>query len=201
LLEHLAMNDGRRSRWRVVVVDDHARSRFELGDAVARAGGAVVAECGTAGEASGLIATIRPDVAIFAVGLGEGDGIAAARTVTAPCPIVLFTSHHGDTFVRRAAEAGVMAFLLKPLRADEVPPVLDLAIARFADIQELRQSLASRKLIERAKGLLMKRRGIPEEDAFRLLRTAAMNQRRPMVEVAQAVLLAESLGTEEVRTG
>jgi response regulator NasT len=195
------MNNGRRSRWRVLIVDDHARSRFELGDAVARAGGAVVAECGTAGEAPGLIATIRPDVAIFAVGLGDGDGIAAARTVIAPCPIVLFTSHRGDSFVRRAAEAGVMAFLLKPLRADEVSPVLDLAIARFADIQELRQSLASRKLIERAKGLLMKRRGIPEEDAFRLLRTAAMNQRRPMVEVAQAVLLAESVGTEEVRTG
>jgi response regulator NasT len=199
------MNNGRRWRWRVLVVDDHARSRFELGDAVARAGGVVAAECGTAGEAPGLITTIRPDVAIFAVGLGDGDGIAAARTVMAvadaPCPIVLFTSHRGDSFVRRAAEAGVMAFLLKPLRADEVSPVLDLAIARFGDIKELRQSLASRKLIERAKGLLMKRRGIPEEDAFRLLRTAAMNQRRPMVEVAQAVLLAESVGTEEVRTG
>jgi len=197
------MNNGRHSRWRVLVVDDHARSRFELGDAVARAGGVVAAEGGTAGEAPGLIATIRPDVAIFAVGLGDGDGISAARTVMAatPCPIVLFTSHRGDSFVRRAAEAGVMAFLLKPLRADEVSPVLDLAVARFADIQDLRQSLASRKLIERAKGLLMKRRGIPEEDAFRLLRTAAMNQRRPMVEVAQAVLLAESVGTEEVRTG
>ena len=164
-----------------------------------------MAECDTAAEAPGLIATIRPDVAIFAVGLGDGDGIAAARTVMAvadaPCPIVLFTSHRGDSFVRRAAAAGVMAFLLKPLRADEVAPVLDLAAARFADIQELRKSLASRKLIERAKGLLMKRRGIDEDDAFRLLRTTAMNQRRPMVEVAQAVLLADSLATEEVRTG
>jgi AmiR/NasT family two-component response regulator len=208
LLERQAMNNGRRLRWRVLVVDDHVQSRNGLAAAVTQAGGAVVAECGSAEEAPGLIATIRPDVAIFAVGLGDGDGIAAARAVMAatPCPIVLFTSHRGDSFVKRAAEAGVMTFLLKPLRAEEVSPVLDLAVARFGDIQELRRSLASRKLIERAKGLLMKRRGIAEDDAFRLLRTTAMNQRRPMAEVAQAVLLAESLGTEgpgdgEVRAG
>jgi response regulator NasT len=116
-----------------------------------------------------------------------------------PCPIVLFTSHRGDGFVKRAADAGVMGFLLKPLRAAEVAPVLDLAIARFADIQDLRRTLASRKLIERAKGLLMKRRGLDEDDAFRLLRTTAMNQRRPMAEVAHAVLVAESLADERPR--
>jgi response regulator NasT len=92
-----------------------------------------------------------------------------------------------------------MGFLLKPLRAAEVAPVLDLAIARFADIQDLRRTLASRKLIERAKGLLMKRRGLDEDDAFRLLRTTAMNQRRPMAEVAHAVLVAESLADERPR--
>ena len=180
------------------MVDDHVRSRLGLAAAVAQAGGAVVGECGSAEAAPGLIATMRPDVAIFAVGLGDGDGISAARTAmaTTPCPIVLFSSHRDDRFVRRAVEAGVMGFLLKPLRAEEVSPVLDLAVARFTDIQELRRTLASRKLIEKAKGLLMQRRGLTEDEAFRLLRTTAMNQRRPMGEVAQAVLLAESLGGE-----
>src|SRR5438128_8926261 len=115
------MSNGRRVRWRVLVVDDHVQSRTGLAAAVTQAGGAVVAECGSAEEAPGLIATVRPDVAIFAVGLGDGDGIAAARAAMAatPCPIVLFTSHRGDSFVKRAAEGGVMAFLLKPLRAEE----------------------------------------------------------------------------------
>jgi response regulator NasT len=185
----------------VLVVDDHLRSRVELLAAVTHAGGAVVAECSAADEAPELISRMQPDVAIFAVGLGDGDGIAAAQAVMAatPCPIVLFTSHRGDGFVKRAADAGVMGFLLKPLRAAEVAPVLDLAIARFADIQDLRRTLASRKLIERAKGLLMKRRGLDEDDAFRLLRTTAMNQRRPMAEVAHAVLVAESLADERPR--
>ncbi|HKN47172.1 MAG TPA: ANTAR domain-containing protein [Candidatus Polarisedimenticolia bacterium] len=185
-------------RWRVAILDDHGPSRSDLAAAVVAAGGTVAETAEDASAAVGVVGRARPDVAIFAVGLRDGDGIDAAAAVMAaePCPIVLFTSRRGDALIERARRAGVMGYLLKPLRAEELPPVLDLAIACFAEIRDLRQRLEARKLIERAKGLLMTRQGLSEEEAFRVLRRTAMNRRRSMAEVAQAVILAESMGRE-----
>jgi AmiR/NasT family two-component response regulator len=178
----------------VVVIDDHLPSRRALTAAIVGAEGMVVAESGSARSAPDLMVNVRPDVAILAVGLGDGDGVSAAEAVmtTAPCPIVLFTSHCDDEIIERAAAAGVMGFLLKPLRPEEVPPVLDLAIARFGEIQDLRHRLDARKVVERAKGLLT-RRGLSEEEAYQTLRTAAMNQRRTIADIARALLVAESI--------
>jgi response regulator NasT len=185
-------------RWRVAILDDHGPSRSDLAAAVVAAGGAVAETAEDASAAVGVVGRARPDVAVFAVGLRDGDGIDAAAAVMAadPCPIVLCTRRRGDALIERARRAGVMGYLLKPLRAEELPPVLDLAIARFAEIRDLRQRLEARKLIERAKGLLMTRQGLSEEEAFRVLRRTAMNRRRSMAEVAQAVILAESMGRE-----
>jgi two-component system, response regulator PdtaR len=185
-------------RWRVAILDDHGPSREDLAAAVVAAGGAVAETAEDASAAVGVVGRARPDVAVFAVGLRDGDGIDAAAAVMAadPCPIVLCTRRRGDALIERARRAGVMGYLLKPLRAEELPPVLDLAIARFAEIRDLRQRLEARKLIERAKGLLMTRQGLAEDEAFRVLRRTAMNRRRSMAEVAQAVILAESMGRE-----
>jgi response regulator NasT len=185
-------------RWRVAIVDDHPRSQAELTAAILGAGGVVAVTCESSREAVETIGRVRPDVSIFAVGFGDGDGVAAAKAVMtdSPCPIVLFTSHCGDPLIERATEAGVMGYLLKPLRPEELPPALDLAIARFREIRDLRQRLESRKFIERAKGLLMARQKLSEEEAFRLLQRTAMNQRRSMAQIAQAVILADSMGRE-----
>ena len=86
-----------------------------------------------------------------------------------------------------------MAYLLKPLRPAELAPALDVAIARFKEARQLRQTLEGRKVIERAKGSLMARFGLTEEDAFRRLRRAAMDSRKPMVEIAKALLVSESV--------
>src|SRR5205823_12964698 len=139
-----------------------------------------------------------PDVAIFAVGLPDGDGIAAAAgaIATTDCPVVLFTSHTGDDLVGRARAAGVMAYLLKPLRSAELAPALDLAIARFTENRQLRQTLEGRKYIERAKGALMARFGLTEEEAFRRLRRAAMDRRKPMADLAKPLLVSESLAQD-----
>jgi response regulator NasT len=187
-------------RWSVLVVDDHVPSRQALTSAIGAAGGRVVAESDSARSAADLVARVGPDVAVIAVGLFDGDGIAAAASVLhrTPCPVVLFTSHCDDEIIERAAAAGVMGFLLKPLRPDEVAPVLDLARARFREIQDLRQRLDARKVIERAKGLLMARQGLSEDAAYRTLRTAAMNQRRAMGEIAKAVLVAAAVTPAEV---
>jgi two-component system, response regulator PdtaR len=187
-------------RWRVAVVDDHAPSREALRAAVTEAGGEVVGEAQRADEALAMVTRVRPDVTICAVGLPDGDGVAAATAITASnSPVVLFTSHTHDELVARAQAAGVMAYLVKPLRPAELAPALDLAVARFRETLALRQTLEERKVIERAKGRLMDRLRLTEDEAFRRMRRAAMNSRRPMVEIARAVLVSESV-TENLPT-
>jgi response regulator NasT len=178
----------------VAILDDHERSRVELRAAIWAAGGEVVGEAVRRVDAGTLLARARPDVAIFAVGLDDGDGVeAAAEAVAQGCPVVLFTSHTDPSLIARAREAGVMAYLLKPLRPPELAPVLDLAIARFTEAQALRQQLEERKLVERAKGLLMQRYGLSEPEAFHRLRRAAMDSRRPMADIARAIVTSETV--------
>jgi len=184
-------------RWRVAILDDHERSRASLRAAIWAAGGAVVGEAVRCVDAVDLVRRTNPDVAVFAVGLPDGDGVDAARNVIdAGCPVVLFTSHTRQDLVDRARAAGVMSYLLKPLRSAELAPVLDLAVARFRETRDLRRSLEDRKVIERAKGRLMARYHLSEDEAFHRLRRAAMDSRRPMVEIARALLVSESVASD-----
>jgi response regulator NasT len=186
----------------VAIVDDHERSRAALRAAIWAAGGEVAGEAYRAGDALALVQRTRPHVAIFAVGLPDGDGVAVAGEVTARagCPVVLFTSHTDDSLTERAREAGVMAYLLKPLRPAELAPALDLAVARFRETQELKQTLEDRKVIERAKGRLMARHALTEEQAFQRLRRAAMDSRRPMIDIARAVLVSDTVTSGTAHT-
>jgi response regulator NasT len=178
----------------VAIVDDHEPSRADVRAAVAAAGGQVTGEAMRCADAMAMVKEARPDVVLFAVGLPDGDGVAAAAAVTSTgSPVVLLTSHTRDDLVARAQAAGVMAYLLKPLRPAELAPALDLAVARFAETRQLRQTLEERKIIERAKGRLMDRLNLGEDEAFRRLRRAAMNSRRPMVEIARALLVSGSV--------
>jgi len=184
-------------RWRVAILDDHERSRASLRAAIWAAGGVVVGEAVRCVDALVLVRRTNPDVAVFAVGLPDGDGVDAARNVIdAGVPVVLFTSHTRQDLVDRARAAGVMSYLLKPLRSAELAPVLDLAVARFRETRDLRRSLEDRKVIERAKGRLMARYQLSEDQAFHRLRRAAMDSRRPMVEIARALLVSESVAAD-----
>jgi response regulator NasT len=143
-------------RWRVAILDDHERSRAALRAAIWAAGGEVVGEAVRCADVAALVRRTSPDVAVCAVGLPDGDGVEVARQlIEGGCPVVLFTSHTRQDLVDRARSAGVMSYLLKPLRAAELAPVLDLAVARFGETRDLRRSLEERKIIERAKGRLM----------------------------------------------
>jgi response regulator NasT len=185
----------RSPRWRVAIVDDHERSRAAIRAAVWAAGGEVAGEAARRADAPAMLGRVRPDVVVVAVGLPDGDGVEAAAEITQDpgCPVVLLTSHTRDELVTRARDAGVMAYLLKPLRAAELAPTLDLAVARFAETRTLRRTLEERKVIERAKGRLMERLNLTEDEAFRRLRRAAMNSRRPMADLARALLVSESI--------
>jgi two-component system, response regulator PdtaR len=184
-------------RWRVAILDDHERSRAALRAAIWAAGGEVVGEAVRCADALSLARRTSPDVAVCAIGLPDGDGIEMARQlIDAGCPVVLFTSHTRQELVDRARSAGVMSYLLKPLRPAELAPVLDLAVARFSETRDLRRSLEERKIIERAKGRLMARYQLSEDEAFRRLRRAAMDSRRPMVDIAKALLVSESVASD-----
>lgn len=163
--------------------------------AIWAAGGEIVGEAVRAVDALSLVQRVRPDVAVIAVGLPDGDGVQVAALVTseAVCPVVLFTARSGHDMAGRAAAAGVMAYLHKPLRPAELAPTFDVAVARFQETCTLRRQLEERKLIERAKGVLMARYGVSEEHAFQQLRRNAMDTRRPMAEIARALLVSESV--------
>jgi response regulator NasT len=117
-----------------------------------------------------------------------------------PVPIILVTSHHDAATVARAIKSGAMAYLIKPLRKGELSPAIELAISRFQEVvslqrenETLKENLESRKVIERAKGMLMEQRGLTEEQAYSLIKKASMNMRKPMMDVAEAIVLAEGL--------
>ncbi|HXA96776.1 MAG TPA: ANTAR domain-containing protein [Candidatus Dormibacteraeota bacterium] len=192
-----------KPHWRVLIIDDHAPSRAAVAEAVTAQGGQVVGNGSRAEDVLRLVDKHRPDVAVLAVGLPDGDGVQAAREVmtVSPCPVVMLTSHTDAPVVARAVDAGVLGFLAKPVRAEELGPTLDVAVHRFREIEAVRKEnetlkrkLESRKLVERAKGILMMRLGLSEPEAFRRIQKTAMDTRRPMAEVAQALLLTEEMG-------
>jgi two-component system, response regulator PdtaR len=191
-----------RPRWKVVIVDDHGPSRAAVAEAVTAQGGQVQGNGSRVEDVAHLVDKHRPDAVIMAVGLPDGDGVEAARQVMASgaCPVVLLTSHTDTEVSERAIAAGVLAFLVKPLRPEELGPALDVAVSRFRELsamrlenETLKRMLETRKLVERAKGILMKRLGLSEPDAFRRIQKTAMDTRKPMSEVAQALLLTEEM--------
>jgi response regulator NasT len=190
-------------RWRVVVVDDHAPSRAAVAEAITAEGGQIVGNGNRALDALALVERYAPDVAVVAVGLPDGDGVEAARAVTASgrCPVVLLTHQTHPDVASRAAAAGVLGFLVKPIRPGGLAPALDVAVARFQELralraegERLRRQLETRKLVERAKGVLMLRFGLSEPDAFRRIQKTAMDTRRTMAQVASALLASGELG-------
>ena len=190
-------------RRRVVIIDDSARSRAALGTAIKGFGCEIAGEGVNGSEAIRLAQELRPDVLFLAVGLPEMDGLtAAAQILEAPLPIIILSSHLDPDLIQRAKEAGVMAYMVKPLREEELLPTIELAVSRFEEFtalrkenEDLKRTLEGRKLIERAKGVLMERENISEQQAFARIQKASMNTRRSMAEIAQAILLSEEVAT------
>jgi len=189
-------------RWKVVIVDDSGSSRAKLSSALKRLGFEVVGEGSSGSEAIRLVQALKPDVLFLAVGLPDLDGLTTAAQIleTHALPIIILSGHLSPELIQRAKEAGVMAYLVKPLREEELLPAMELAISRFEEFNALRKEnadlkriLEDRKLIERAKGILMEREKISEPQAFGRIQKASMNRRRSMAEIAQAILLSEEV--------
>jgi AmiR/NasT family two-component response regulator len=182
---------------RILVAEDETIIRLDLRAMLERAGFEVCAEARDGDEAVALARSAEPDLALLDVKMPKLDGIDAARQILdeRPIPIVMVTAYGEQELVSRAVEAGVFGYLVKPFRETDLLPAIETARARHAELVELRQeadslaeALVARKAIERAKGLLMARDGLTEQDAYARLRKASQVSGRPLRVVAEALI-------------
>jgi response regulator NasT len=179
-------------RWRVALLGETLHARASLAEAIHRTGGTVVLARVSTSEAMDALNRERPDVAIVAPHpTWHGGAFLMRLRDQARCPVVLLAQGPSRRLFDEALEGGVMACLIEPVRQVQLASTLDLAVARYREMQGLRQALADRKVIERAKGLLMAREGLTEDEAFRRLRRSSMDTQRPLADTARAVLGAE----------
>jgi len=182
---------------RILVAEDETIIRLDLRDLLERAGHEVAGEARDGEEAVTLARDLQPDLAIMDVKMPRLDGIEAAKRILEerPLPIVLLTAYDQEELVNRAVEAGVFGYLVKPFREQDLVPAIETARARHAELiavreeaDSLAEALAARKAIERAKGLLMEKEGLSENDAFDRLRRASQVSGRPLKVIAEAVI-------------
>lgn len=188
---------------RILVAEDETIIRLDLRDLLERAGFQVVAEARDGEEAVALARTEQPDLAVMDVKMPKLDGIEAARRILdeRPIPIVMLTAYGQEELVSRAIEAGVFGYLVKPFREQDLLPAIATARARHEELQAVREeaeslaeALAARKVIERAKGLLMTKEGLSEQEAFGRLRKASQASGRPLRVIAEAVVATLEAG-------
>lgn len=182
---------------RVLVGEDETLIRLDLAGMLTSAGFEVCAEARDGVEAVELARSERPDLAILDVKMPRLDGIESARRILdeRPIPIVLVSAYTETNLVERAAEAGVFGYLSKPFREDDLLPAIATARARFSQlaavrdqVETLAEALSARKVIERAKGILMAKDGLTEDAAFARLRKASQTSGRPLRVIAEAVV-------------
>src|SRR5246127_1740415 len=182
---------------RILIAEDETIIRLDLRDVLERAGHEVVAEARDGEEAIELAREHEPELAVMDVKMPRLDGIEAARRILddQPIPIVMLTAYGQEELVSRAVEAGVFGYLVKPFREQDLLPAIAAARARHDELNALRaeaeslsDALAARKVIERAKGLLMEKERLSEQDAFARLRKASQASGRPLKAIAEAVV-------------
>ncbi|WP_061559403.1 ANTAR domain-containing response regulator [Mycobacterium simiae] len=188
---------------RVLIAEDEALIRLDLAEMLREEGYDIVGEAGDGQEAVELAEQHKPDLVIMDVKMPRRDGIDAASEIASKriAPIVVLTAFSQRDLVERARDAGAMAYLVKPFTISDLIPAIELAVSRFGEIRALEHEVATladrletRKIVERAKGLLQAKQGMTEPEAFKWIQRAAMDRRTTMKRVAEVVL--ETLSDE-----
>lgn len=191
---------------RIILAEDDSVIRMDLREELQRQGYLVVGDVGDGQSAINLARELRPDLIIMDIRMPELDGIEAARVLTSErlAPVVLLTAFSDDELIERAREAGVVNYVTKPWRQSDLKPAIEIALARFQEFREmesqvktLEDQLATRKVVEKAKGMLMEKYKLTEHEAFRRIQKLSMNNRKSMREVAEAILLAEEVNQNQ----
>ena len=197
-------DDDARTSHRVLIAEDEALIRLDLAEMLREEGYEIVGEAGDGQEAVELAEQLKPDLVIMDVKMPRRDGIDAASEIASKriAPIVVLTAFSQRDLVERARDAGAMAYLVKPFTISDLIPAIELALSRFSEIRALEREvetlsdrLETRKLVERAKGILQANQGMTEPEAFKWIQRAAMDRRTTMKHVAEVVL--ETLDTSK----
>ena len=188
---------------RILVAEDETISRMDLREMLENLGYGVVGEAGDGVAAVNLARALRPDLVLMDIKMPGLDGISAAQTLAQEhvAPVLLLTAYSDMEVVDRAVDAGVMGYLVKPFLEAQLKPAIEVALERWREARQIQQDLAqtqetleTRKIVERAKGVLMDSQNLKETEAFRRIQRLSMNSRKSMREVAEAILLAHEAG-------
>ncbi|HYU18986.1 MAG TPA: response regulator [Chloroflexota bacterium] len=187
---------------RIVIADDEPLVRMDLQEMLDNLGHEVVGQAGDGRTAMELARELRPDLVILDIKMPELDGVSAARALTEEriAPVLLLTAYSDREFVEGARDAGVMGYIVKPFGEAQLVPAIEVALARFQEfctvekeLGDTREALQTRRVVERAKGVLMDSLGLKEAEAFRRIQKLSMNSRKTMREVAEAILLTHGI--------
>ena len=182
---------------KVLLADDEALIRLDVREMLTDAGHTVVAEAKNGDEAIKLVRELKPDFVIMDVKMPGSDGINASKVIVEEqlAPVLLLTAYSQEDIVSKANSAGVLAYLVKPIREEQLFPAMEIAYSRFKEIkalglelESLKSSLATRKLLDRAKGILMDAHGFTEAEAYRKMQQYSMNQRMTIKELAETII-------------
>jgi two-component system, response regulator PdtaR len=185
---------------KIAIADDERDMRDYFQQFLPLLGHEVIAVAQTGKELVELCVATRPDLVITDIKMPDMDGIDAAIQIyrNAPVPVILVSAYNDPEFIRRAEADHILAYLVKPIKQADLEPAIAIAMRRFEQFQALRkettdlkQALEDRKVIEKAKGILMKKAGLDEHDAFRRLQRLASDKNRKLIEIAQSILTAE----------
>jgi two-component system, response regulator PdtaR len=187
--------DSHTTKYRILVAEDETLIRMDLVEMLGEAGYEVVAEASNGEEAVNLAAEVKPDLAILDVKMPVLDGISAAEKIISISPVLMLTAFSQKDLVERARDAGAMAYVVKPFTINDLVPAIEISVSRHrqmksleAEVADLHDRLETRKIIDRAKGILMKALNLSEPEAFSWIQRAAMDRRITMKEVAEAVI-------------
>lgn len=190
------------NRKRILIADDESIILMDLREMLTNLGYLIVGEASDGQSAVNMARELRPDLVVMDIMMPAMDGIEAAKLLTAEriAPVLLLTAYSQADLVDRAKEAGVVGYLVKPFLESNLAPAIEVTLARFEEFQALRKevddlkdNLETRKIVDRAKGILMTTQGLTEQDAFRRIQKMSMNIRRPMKEIAEAIVLASEV--------
>lgn len=185
---------------RVLVAEDEALIRLDLVEMLTESGYQVVAQASNGKEAIDLAVQHNPDLAILDINMPIMDGLTAAETIVKNTPVLMLTAFSQRDLVLKASEIGVMAYVVKPFTINDLVPAMEIAASRYREMLELNkevldltQRLETRKVIDKAKGILMKALNLSEAEAFTWIQKTAMDRRLTMKEVAEAVISPDAM--------